>query len=477
MKRTFITNMPDEAGAFLKASRIISDIGANITRVSYNKAVDMHMLFLDVSGTEEQLERVGKGLERVGYAQNPHSSASVIFLEFKLEDTPGAVTPILELIQSYDFNIAYISSQGNGTEYQYFKMGLFVESPPAIKSFLDRATKLCEVRVVEYSYSEKLLDNTIFYLGFASEMKKKLDLTDEETQELITQSNLLMQLLDEKDELPQKTFGYIGRFAEIIHAHQGASFQPRVSRYDYAPGITLYMIEPPCGSNTYILEQNEELLFVDCGFARYKDEMMALFAETFPEFSLRKKSIAITHPDIDHCGLLHLFSAIYVTKAGKENFLAELNGEPNSREKNPAHAPYSRISRILSGYVPPAADSLRLITKNEPKEQERPLVPIGSLSFGDITFEVHRGNGGHAIGEVVLVDKKNRAVFSGDIVINAAGSTEEQKEFNKLAPYLMTSVNMNSALAKEERDELLATFDPNDYTYYPGHGAVLGTTS
>ena len=42
MKKTFITQVPDKSGAFLKASRIIAEAGGNITRVSYNKAIDLH---------------------------------------------------------------------------------------------------------------------------------------------------------------------------------------------------------------------------------------------------------------------------------------------------------------------------------------------------------------------------------------------------------------------------------------------------
>ena len=49
--------MPDKAGAFLKASEVISFYGGNIVRVSYNKAVDLHTLFIDVSANQEQLEK------------------------------------------------------------------------------------------------------------------------------------------------------------------------------------------------------------------------------------------------------------------------------------------------------------------------------------------------------------------------------------------------------------------------------------
>ena len=44
MKKTFVTNMPNQIGAFLKASKCFSELGINITRVSYNKAVDKELL-------------------------------------------------------------------------------------------------------------------------------------------------------------------------------------------------------------------------------------------------------------------------------------------------------------------------------------------------------------------------------------------------------------------------------------------------
>ena len=46
MKQTFTTVMPDRIGAFLEASRVFAALGLNITRVSYNKAVDVHTLFI-----------------------------------------------------------------------------------------------------------------------------------------------------------------------------------------------------------------------------------------------------------------------------------------------------------------------------------------------------------------------------------------------------------------------------------------------
>lgn len=57
MKKTFTTTMPDRVGAFLRASQAIGELGANITRVSYNKAVDTHMLFIEVEAEPEAWSR------------------------------------------------------------------------------------------------------------------------------------------------------------------------------------------------------------------------------------------------------------------------------------------------------------------------------------------------------------------------------------------------------------------------------------
>ena len=59
MKKTFVTNMPNHIGAFLKASKCFSSLGINITRVSYNKAVDSHTLFIDVNGDKQMIEKAG----------------------------------------------------------------------------------------------------------------------------------------------------------------------------------------------------------------------------------------------------------------------------------------------------------------------------------------------------------------------------------------------------------------------------------
>ena len=223
--------MPNHIGAFLKASRCFSALGINITRVSYNKAVDSHTLFIDAEGTEEQLQKADVALEQIGYLQSNVDKTSIVLLEFCLKDVPGSVTDVLSLIYDFNFNISYISSQENGTDYQYFKMGLYATEPEKISEFLKAAEALCRVRVIEYNSADRVYDNSIFYNTYVAGLSKTRGLSEEVSRTLLVHVNLAMQTLDEQGLSPYRTFDSISRFAELLGASRGKSFSPRISTH------------------------------------------------------------------------------------------------------------------------------------------------------------------------------------------------------------------------------------------------------
>ena len=270
MKKTYVTSMPDHVGAFLKASRAIASLGVNITRVSYNKAVDTHTLFIEAEGDPARLEQATEKLRAIGYLPSAEREGAVFLVEFKLRDVPGSVTAVLELISRYAFNISYISSQENGTDYQLFKMGLFIEDRDRFAQFIREASRICAVRVMDYDKIERSFDNSIFYVSFANELSSRMGLSEEERMDLVIQSNLVMQTLDEHGGAPHKTFEYIGKFGEALARYKGDVFAPRITRHQLAEDVLLTLIEPPCGSNTAILPAGGELLFVETGSACYR---------------------------------------------------------------------------------------------------------------------------------------------------------------------------------------------------------------
>lgn len=74
-------------------------------------------------------------------------------------------------------------------------------------------------------------------------------------------------------------------------------------------------------------------------------------------------------------------------------------------------------------------------------------------------------------GEMVIVCRNLKLVFSGDIMVNVKGFSPEQREFNSLAPFLITGVDIDAALCRKEREKLLSEY--TRYLFCPGHGAVF----
>ena len=469
MKKTYITTMPNHIGAFLKASECFAALGINITRVSYNKAVDSHTLFIDAEGDEAQLRTADEQLARIGYLQTEESNKGIVLLEFHLKDVPGSVTRVLRLISEYRLNISYISSQENGTEYQAFKMGLFVEDEGILKAFLSRVEALCPVRVIDYNHAEKVYDNSIFYRSFVSGLMQTLELPEACRDALLVNSNLVMQMLDEKGLSPYKTFESISRFAELLSVCRGGAFSPRITRHRLAENTEVILIEPPCGSNTAILQSGGETLFIDSGYALYREEMVAIFRRLLPDWDSMRKRILITHADVDHCGLLPLFDEILASAKSRECLALERAGENGFREQNPMHRPYISICKAMTGYAPPDPGKVAGLWDAE-GDQEAPLVQTGLFRFGEMVFEVYQGKGGHLAGETVLIDFEHHVAFTGDIYVNVHGMTREQSAYNQYAPVLMTSVDTDPALCAAERRAILQRLGVGQWQIFGAHG-------
>ena len=466
MRKTYVTRMPDKAGAFLLASRIIAACGGNIARVNYNRAVDTHTLFIEVSATAAQHAEIARQLSECGYLTELEDGKRILMIVLTLPDRPGAVTPVLEVLSRHRVNISYISSQENGTGVQHFKMGLLIENTGEIKRLIDEISQICEISILNYEVTDRLLDGTVFYITFANEMREILSLSQAQTNAVLIQANRLMQLLDEHDKPALQTFDYIRRFAQFVVEHRGAAFNAQVSAVRLADGLMLTAIEPPCGSNTYVLEYHGELLCVDCGFACYKEEMLRLLEGLFPRFSLRGKEVWLTHADVDHAGLLSLFDRACMSRDCYENFALEQRGKANFREQNPLHAPYCALSKVISGYVPPELARCEAVGE---KRDDAPLSCIGSRSFGPWKFDFYQGSGGHVRGETVIVCEKLQLLFSGDIYVNIKGYSPDQQAFNRLAPFLMTGVDSDPAKARECRALLTESYA--GYLCCPGHGS------
>lgn len=149
-------------------------------------------------------------------------------------------------------------------------MGLLIENTGELKRLVEDISTICEISILDYNVTDRLLDGTVFYVTFANQIRKILNLNQETTNQVLIQANKLMQLLDEQNKAPLMTFDYIRRFAKLITDNKDENFNARIQYVKLADSLFLHAIEPPCGSSIYILEYENQLLFIDCGFACYK---------------------------------------------------------------------------------------------------------------------------------------------------------------------------------------------------------------
>ena len=468
MKKTYVTKMPNHIGAFLKASRCFSELGINVTRVSYNKAVDSHTLFIEVDGEQPQLEKANEKLKQIGYLSNGEENGKIILIEFRLEDKPGSVTNVLELISKFNFNISYISSQENGSGYQRFKMGLYVNEVDGLSEFLAHAEKLCQVRVIDYNNSEKVFDNSIFYNSYVDGLVKTVKLSQEKKEELLVNVNLAMQTLDEQGLSPYKTFDSISKFAELLAECKGDKFNPRITVHKVSEKTKITLIEPDCGSNTAIIESDGERVFVDSGYACYKKEMLKIIKSLVPDFKSAEEKLIITHADVDHCGLINEFDQVIASQRSIESLSAETDKKAGFRERNHLHLPYVNICKILTEYE--TVDKNKLLPSWNKSSLTAPIEQIGFYSVGELNFEVYEGRGGHLLGEIILIDFESKVAFTGDVFINLTDLTKKQAEYNQYAPILMTSVDTDCKLCVKERNAFLQRLGVGEWSIFGGHG-------
>ena len=102
------------------------------------------------------------------------------------------------------------------------------------------------------------------------------------------------------------------------------------------------------------------------------------------------------------------------------------------------------------------------------------MMLIHTFTFGDLDFEVYEGSGGHLYGEMIYVCRNPRVAFTGDVFLNTKGFSDRLKEFLALAPYMMSSVNVDPPRAMEmlkATRRMLADLGPGTLVC-TGHGAV-----
>ena len=128
------------------------------------------------------------------------------------------------------------------------------------------------------------------------------------------------------------------------------------------------------------------------------------------------------------------------------------------------------MCKILTHYSLPSMDKVMEVG-GEPKFESAAIEKSGVWDWEGLHFTLYEGEGGHLKGESLLVLEEEKIAFTGDIWVNIKDMTDEQREYNTLAPVLMTSVDTDPLLSKRER-ECMKQLLPPKCIVFPGHGSM-----
>ena len=467
--RIFTTRTPDKPGAFMRACKVIMDHNGNIVRVSYNKGIN---LFIEVSATEEELKAIDKELVDISYVDDAPPEPTVLVMSVRITDVPGALYPVLKVIDKYNVNISYLNSSADMKGYQDFNIGMVVENPEVSKKILDEVAELYALDVQDYNGNSAELDNTVFYIRLANGIQKLFRFDDGKVMQFITEASKVSDVLASRGEDPSKALENVKHIANYIAFNRDLNFHAKIQQMDVTDDTTLHIIEPPCGSNMYILRNMDDLLFIDTGLGIYTDELLLELRELFPAFYSMNKTFLVTHADPDHCGLLSAFDDVKIIATKKTADRLYKRDDSYDDRRSAESLAYDSLARIITDYIPPENRYLETIGDDSSHDN---ILKIRDLKFGDLTLEIYEGNGGHMPGETIILCREPKMLFTGDVYVNSKHLTPEMEDFNRIMPFLQTHVDADPDKLAEERVELGRMMDEigrKGIIVCAGHGAV-----
>lgn len=457
---SFIACMPDKPGALHRAAEIITRYEGNINRIQYDRRIDRNTVFFEVTAASQAYEKIREELERIGYLQT--SLQPVAFLKFNvyLPNCPGALFDFLNHTTSSGANITFLDFDDRGQHPERLVVSLNIENTDLINALLNRLKSKYRLEIVEYDTTGEKLDDTVFYLRLAQKLRNYVgNAEDAFLMKFLHDINHIAQELSNLKKDPVEVFENILKVGETLSQTSGEGFYADVQRVRVKDGTELFCFQLPCGGNIYLFDTPDERVMIDTGYGIYQPDVVNMFQHYgLGDLNLLKR-IYITHADADHCGAAGFFSVpSYLNRETLKITRETSRAYGSSNQGCILEEVYTKMINLFSRFTPPSnAILFPEISAHDEEVEKRGAFPvIARFRIGDLEFEALEGLGGHMHGEVFYLCPEEGLIFPQDAVINFRSLSSERTEYNILADYLMTSVNVDSNLAREERNALIS---------------------
>lgn len=471
-KYSFIAKMPNDPGALHTAAAVITREQGNINRVQFDQRIDPHTVFFEVTCPEASYARIEQGLAALGFLQNALRPLYILKFSLHLPHEPGALCALLDHTTSSRANISSIDFDDRGRHPDQVTITLSVEDHTAAERLLDALKSRYPIEILEYDRTGKKLDDTVFYLRLAQQIREIIgDSEDPFLFSFLGDINHAVQELMNLGEDPRKIFESFLQTGRTLTGTTGDRFYADIQTLILAPDLTLHCIQPPCGGSVFLIDAPEGITMVDTGYGIYTRDIGALLNNLVPGWSDRISNLIITHADADHCGAGGAYPVPARLHPGTLEIIRAANRAYGSRsEASVLEEIYTTMINLFSRFNPPLQVSL---LDPHPIGERSGFAVIGMADVGGHRFEILESHGGHLYGQVYLFCREMGVLFTADSVINFGHLTPERAAYNTLAVILVTSVNVDSGVAKEERRRLLDLARNSSGSYEGGRSSCL----
>ncbi|MDD1670178.1 MAG: MBL fold metallo-hydrolase, partial [Methanomicrobiales archaeon] len=352
---SFITRVPDEPGSLQRAAAIITEGTGNINRVHYDRRIDACTVFFEATAEEGNAERIREGLRAAGFLQATLPAPGFLKFAVHLPHRPGALHDFLDHTTAARANIAFADFDDSGGEPGRLVMAMTLEDRSVAGRLLNRLKSRYRIEVLETVEGKDTLDDTVFYLRFAEELRSLLGGGEEAfLLRLLHDVNHLVQELNRRGEDPKTVFQSILATGRTLRETSGMGFYADVQRIPLAEGLTLTCLQPPCGGNVFLLVTQDGTLLVDTGFGIYHEDLLRAFSRFGLSDPRDLSAILVTHADADHCGGAGLFPApARLTRASLGCIRARDRAFGSRSEGLILETVYTALIGLFSRFTPP----------------------------------------------------------------------------------------------------------------------------
>jgi glyoxylase-like metal-dependent hydrolase (beta-lactamase superfamily II)/uncharacterized protein with ACT and thioredoxin-like domain len=450
---SFIARVPDKPGSLHKAAEIVKQYEGNINRIQFDRRIDPFIVFFEMTAGVDDYRKIIKDLDELGYLQTSLKPLSFLKMFVYLPHCPGALFEFLNYTTSCHANIAYIDFDDKGRHPERLTISLNLEENEAADRLLDALRSKYRIEVIEYDDSGAHLDDTVFYLRFAQSIRDLIgDSPDDFLLPLLGDINHIVQELMSLGEAPKEVFESILTTGKSLKTTSGEHFYADIQHIVVNRDLDLFCFQPPCGGSVYLFSSPEEQVIVDTGYGIYHPDIQEMLCACNLLLPGKLSKIIVTHADADHCGATGFYHVPALMHKGTQKIIREANRAYGSRsEESILEEVYTRLIGLFSRFNPPVKEVLF----REGKGEKIGLFPvIDQVTIGNLQFHVLEGLGGHQYGQIYLFNEEVGLIFTADTVINFEHLTSDRAAYSSLAAFLVTSVNVDSDIAKRERKSL-----------------------